>query len=152
MPWIKGPPEGKSPARDESRTTEEPITLDAFFKAFKDGTEIQNQRFGELIEKMDVMDKRYKDQDWRFQEQDQRFEPREQLFQRRDEKSVEMKKISDITAKQEACLVSRRVPKVRTHIARSPVSQRTTLPQMGRKVLPRLENWEKSQIWFNKHA
>ena len=41
------------------------------------------------------------------------------------------KKISDVTAKQEACLVSRRVPKVRTHIARSPVSQRTTLPQMG---------------------
>ena len=101
---------------------------------------------------MDVIDKRYKDQDRRFQEQDQRFEPREQLFQRRDEKSVEMKKISDVTAKQEACLVSRRVPKVRTHIARSPVSQRTTLPQMGRKVLPRLENWEKSQIWFNKHA
>ena len=22
----------------------------------------------------------------------------------------------------------------------------------GGKVLPRLENWEKSQIWFNKHA
>ena len=63
-----------------------------------------------------------------------------------------MKKNSDITAKQEACLVSRRVPKVRTHITKSPVSQRTTLPQMGGKVLPRLENWKKCQIWFNKHA
>ena len=50
-----------------------------------------NQRFGELIEKMDVIDKWFKDQDRRFQEQDQQFEPREQLFQRRDEKSVEMK-------------------------------------------------------------
>ena len=36
-------------------------------------------------------------------------------------------------------MVSRRVPKVRTHIARSLVSQRTTLPQMGKKELPRLE-------------
>ena len=49
-------------------------------------------------------------------------------------------------------MVSRRVPKVRTHIARSPVSQRTTLTQMGEKELPRLENRKKSQIWFNKHA
>ena len=81
----------KRPARDESRTTEEPITLDAFFKVFKESLEIQNQRFGELIEKMDVIDKWYKDQDRHFQEQDQRFEPREQLFQRQDEKSVEMK-------------------------------------------------------------
>ena len=41
---------------------------------------------------MDVIDKRYKDQDRRFQEQDQRLEHREQLFQRRNEKSVEIKK------------------------------------------------------------
>ena len=32
------------------------------------------------------------------------------------------------------------------------MSQRTTLPQMGGKVLPRLENWKKSQIWSNKLA
>ena len=40
---------------------------------------------------MDVIDKRYKNQDWRFQKQDQRFENLEQPFQRRDEKSVKMK-------------------------------------------------------------
>ena len=91
MPRIKGPPEGKRRARDESRTTAEPITLDAFFKVFKESLEIQNQRFDELTTRMDVIDQRYKDQDRRFQEQDQRFEHREQLFQRRDEKSVEMK-------------------------------------------------------------
>ena len=66
LPRIKGPPEGKRPA-----------------KVFKESLEIQNQRFSELIEKMDVMGKRYKDHDRRFQQQDQRFEPRE--------KSVEMK-------------------------------------------------------------
>ena len=59
MPRIKGPLEGKRPGRDESRTTEEPITLDAFFKVFKESLEIQNQRFGELIKIMDVIDKRY---------------------------------------------------------------------------------------------
>ena len=91
MPRIKGPTEGKSPARDESRITAEPITLDAFFKVFKESFEIQNQRFDELIIRMDVIDQRYKDQDWRFQEQDKRFGHREQPFQRRDEKSVEMK-------------------------------------------------------------
>ena len=91
MPRIKGPLEGKSPARDESRTTEEPITLVVLFKVFKESLEIQNQRFGELITRMDVIDKRYKDQDRRFQEQDQRFEHREQPFQRRVDKSVEMK-------------------------------------------------------------
>ena len=101
---------------------------------------------------MDVIDKRYKDQYRRFQEQDRRFEHRDQLFQRRDEKSVEMKEYFGRNCKQKDCLDSRRVPKVRTPIARSPVSQRTTLPQMGGKVLPRLENWKKSQIWFNKHA
>ena len=91
MPRIKGPPEGKSPARDESRTTAEHVTLDAFFKVFKESLEIQNQRFekleqrfDELTEKMDVIDQRYK-------VQDQRFEHREQPFQRRDETSVEMK-------------------------------------------------------------
>ena len=57
MPPIKGHPEGKSPARDESRTTAEPITMDAFFKVFEESLEIQNQRFGELIEKIDVTDK-----------------------------------------------------------------------------------------------
>ena len=91
MPRIKGPLEGKSPVRDESRTAEEPITLDAFFKVFKESLQIQNQRFGELTEKKDATGKRYIDQDQRFQEQDQRFEHREQPFQRRDEKSVEMK-------------------------------------------------------------
>ena len=91
MPLIKGPLEGKSPARDESRTTAEPITLDAFFKVFKESLEIQNQHFGELTETMDAIDQRYNEQDRRFQEQDQRFEQREQSFQRRDEKSVEMK-------------------------------------------------------------
>ena len=50
-----------------------------------------NQCFDKFTERMDVIDKRYKDRDWRFQEQDQRFEHLEQLFQRRDEKSVEMK-------------------------------------------------------------
>ena len=88
---TKSPPEGKSPARDESRTTAEPITLDAFFKVFKESLEIQNQRFDELITRMDVIDQRYKDQDRRFQEQDQHFEHREQPFQRRDENSVEIK-------------------------------------------------------------
>ena len=77
--------------RDESRTTAEPITLDTFFKVFKESLEIQNRRFDELIEKIDAIDKRYKDQDRCFKEQDQRFEPREQPFQRWDEKSVEMK-------------------------------------------------------------
>ena len=92
IPRIKGPLEGKSPARDESRTTaEEPITLDTFFKVSKESLQIQNKRFGELTEKKDATGKRHKDQDQRFQEQDQRFEPREQLFQRRDEESVEMK-------------------------------------------------------------
>ena len=43
MPRIKGLPEGKSPARDESRTVE-PITLDAFFKAFEESTEKQDKR------------------------------------------------------------------------------------------------------------
>ena len=91
IPRIKGPLEGKSPARDESRTTaEEPITLDTFFKVSKESLQIQNKRFGELTEKKDATGKRHKDQDQRFQEQDQRFEPREQLFQRRDEKSVEI--------------------------------------------------------------
>ena len=65
MPRIKGLPEGKSPARHESRTAE-PITLDAF-KAFKESIEKQdqrfkeqalkmNQRFDELTETMDVID------------------------------------------------------------------------------------------------
>ena len=36
-----------------------------------------------------------------------------------------------VTVKQKAYLDSRRVPKARTHTARIPVSQRTTLPQMG---------------------
>ena len=162
MPPIKDLPEGKSPAGDESRTAE-PITLDAFFKTFKESTEKQdqrfkeqdlkmNQRFNELITRMDVIDQRYKDQDRCFQEQDQRFEHLEQPFQRREETSVEMKEDLGRNCKQEACLVSKRVPKVRTHTARSPVSQRTTLPQMGGKVLPRLENLKKSQIWFNEHA
>ena len=66
MPRIKGPPEDKSPARDESRTTAEPITQEAFFKLLKESLEIQNQRFDELITKMDVIDKRY-NQDRRFQ-------------------------------------------------------------------------------------
>ena len=91
MPRVKGPLEGKSHARDESRITEEHITLDAFFEVLEESLEIQNQVFGELIEKIDVIDKRPKDQDRRFQERDQRLEPREQLFQRRDDKSVEMK-------------------------------------------------------------
>ena len=104
------PPEGKSPARDDSRTTGERITLYAFFKVLKESLEIQNQRFEEhdlkfnqrfeehnlklnqrfieLAERMDVIDKRYKDQDRHFLEQDQRFEHRERPFQRRDEKSV----------------------------------------------------------------
>ena len=67
------------------------MTLDAFFKVFKESLEIQNQRFDELITRMGVIDQRDKDQDWCFQEQDQRFEHREQPFQRRDETSVEMK-------------------------------------------------------------
>ena len=50
MPRIKGPPEGKSPARDESTTTVEPITLDAFLKVFKESLEIQNERFDKLIQ------------------------------------------------------------------------------------------------------
>ena len=78
MPRIKGAPEGKSPARGESRKTAEPITLDAFIKVFKESLEIQNQRFDKFITRMDVIDQRYKDQDRRFQEQDQRFEHREQ--------------------------------------------------------------------------
>ena len=38
LPRTKGLPEGKSPARDES-TTAEALTLDAFFKVFKESTE-----------------------------------------------------------------------------------------------------------------
>ena len=63
IPRIRGPPEGKHLARDESRPTAETITLDAFFKAFKESLEIQNQRFGELTETMDVIDRRFKEQD-----------------------------------------------------------------------------------------
>ena len=44
---TKSPPEGKSPARDDSRTTGERITLYAFFKVLKESLEIQNQRFEE---------------------------------------------------------------------------------------------------------
>ena len=84
MPRIKGPPEGKSPTRDESRTTTKPITLDAFFKVFKESMDKLNQhfdeqdlklnqRFDELILRMDAIDTRYKDQDRRFQKQDQLF-------------------------------------------------------------------------------
>ena len=40
---------------------------------------------------MDVIDKRWKDQDQRFQKQDRCFENLEQPFQKRDEKSIEMK-------------------------------------------------------------
>ena len=41
MTWLEGPPEG-SPTRDESRSTEKPITLDAL-------TQLQDQRFKEHI-------------------------------------------------------------------------------------------------------
>ena len=69
MPRTKGLPEGKSPTRDESRATEGPILLDAFFTAFKESTEKQdqrfkdqdlkmNQRFDELTKRMDVIEKR----------------------------------------------------------------------------------------------
>ena len=52
MPWIKGLPEGKSPARDECGSAE-PITLDTFFKAFKESTEKQDKRFKDQHLKMD---------------------------------------------------------------------------------------------------
>ena len=74
VPRIKGPPEGKSPGRDEAKESAEPVTLDAFFKVFKESTEKLEQRFkdqdlklerrfDELTEKMDVIDQRYKVQD-----------------------------------------------------------------------------------------
>ena len=50
------------PVRDVSRTTAEPITLDPFFKVFKESLGIQNRLFGELTERMDVIDQRCKDQ------------------------------------------------------------------------------------------
>ena len=51
MPRTKGLQEGKSPARDESGSAE-PITLDAFFKAFKESLEKQDQRFKDQALKM----------------------------------------------------------------------------------------------------
>jgi len=37
------------------------LTLDAFFKVFKESMDKLNQRFDELILRMDVIDERYKD-------------------------------------------------------------------------------------------
>ena len=51
MPRVKALQEGKSPVRDESRTAE-PITLDAFFEAFKESKEKQDQRFKDQDLKM----------------------------------------------------------------------------------------------------
>ena len=71
MPPLEGPQEDKSPTRDESRGTTEPISVDVFSKVFKNSME--------KLEK-------------RFEEQDHRFENLEQPFQRWDVTSVEMKR------------------------------------------------------------
>ena len=71
---TRGPPEGKSPARVETRINTEPISLDAFFKVFKESMEKKDleldQRFDELITRMDAIDQRFKNQDRCFQKQD----------------------------------------------------------------------------------
>ena len=143
MPRIKSPPEDKSPARDESRTTAEPITLDAFFKVFKESLKIQNQRFYELTERMDVIDQRCKHQDRCFQEQDQRFEHREQLFQRRDEKSVEMKDLPR-NSKTGGLPGQQARPEDEDAYSEESGESEDDSTADGGKVLPRLENWKKS--------
>ena len=145
MSRIRSTLEGTSPERDKSRTAEEPITLGAFFNVFKESLEIQNQHFGELTEKMDAIDKRYK-------YQDQRFEPREQFFQRRDETSVEMKEDLGLNCKTEGLPGQQARPEGEDAYSEESGESENDSTADGGKVLPRLENWKKSQIWFNKHA
>ena len=99
------------------------MSLDAFFKVFKESFEkLEQQRFEERDLK---------------QEQHLKVNIRNWISASRNWNSafksrINVPKIFGVTVKQKACLDSRRVPKTKTHTARSPVSQGTTLPQMGK--------------------
>ena len=101
---------------------------------------------------MDVIDKRYKDQDRRFQEQDQRFEPREQLFQRRDEKSVKTKEDLARNCKTGGLPGQQARPQGEDAYSEECGESENDSTADGEKSVTPSRKLEKGQIWFNKHA